>query len=303
MPDGENAMVAIILVNFNGASDTIECIASLERCTYKDHITIVVDNCSTDDSVQKLQKANKKYRFVLLEANENRGFASGNNIGIKYAIKKRTEYFLLLNNDTLVKPDFLERLLDGFHHSKMCGATVGKIYYEDQRDIIWYAGGSLDFRTARTEHWEFGKKEISNKEETKKVTFATGCCLCISNKLIDSIGLLDESYFLYEEDTEYCYRIMQAGYDIIYVPSAVIYHKVSNSTGLRSPLSQYYTIRNKYIMIRQHFIGINKTTAYIYSTLQMLFRCIKGELSLKYYFMALKAFIKKEIGKAEDLII
>lgn len=295
-------MVAIILVNFNGSDDTIECILSLEGQTYQDYQIIVVDNCSTDNSIEHLKLAQQEHRFALLRAKENKGFSAGNNIGIKYAKEHNADYFWLLNNDTLVEPDTLDKLVSGFSNSSKCGATIGKIYYEKDRTMIWYAGGSINPHTSRTEHWNYGKKDKGEVTGLQKVTFATGCCLFISRQVLEKVGLLDESYFLYEEDAEYSFRICEAGFDILYLPDAVIYHKVSASTGQTSPLSQYYTMRNKYHLIRQHFKGINKWTAYIYSTLQTIFRCFKGELKFKYYFLAFSAFRNNEIGKREKAL-
>lgn len=296
--------VAIILVNYNGAKDTIECLISLSACSYKGVAIIVVDNCSTDDSIPQLLSVQKQLGFVLLKSSENKGFSAGNNIGIRYALNSNADYVLLLNNDTLVEPNFLEKLINGFEGNPKCGVTIGKIYYENKRDTIWYAGGSLNLRTARTEHWSYGEKDKMSKAHPQKVTFATGCCLCLSRTLIETIGLLDERYFLYEEDAEYCFRILQAGYEIIYIPDAIIYHKVSSSTGVTSAKTQFYTMRNKYLMIQQHFKGINKIYAYSYSTVQMLYRCLKGELKFCYYFAALKAFVHHETGHASaDKII
>lgn len=294
-------MVAIVLVNYNGFDDTIACISSLSECSYKDYIIIVVDNCSTDESVRELKSAQMNYDFVLLKASDNRGFSAGNNIGIRYALEAGADYVLLLNNDTLVEPNFLELLIEGFFVYENCGVTIGKIYYEKWRDTIWYAGGSLSLKTARTSHWRFDERDNNMVESPKTVTFATGCCMCLSRKLIEDIGFLDESYFLYEEDAEYCCRLLLAGYKIVYVPAAVIYHKVSSSTGAASPMTQYYTMRNKYIMIRQHFKGMNKLSAYIYCTAQMLYRCLCRGVKFRYYWAALKAFRNHETGKAENI--
>lgn len=289
-------MVAIILVNYNGADDTIECIKSLSTIEDVEYEIVVVDNKSTDDSVDKLKGYQRFSKFVLLEADFNNGFAAGNNIGITYV--KNADYYLLLNNDTVVKPDFLTRLLCGIKTNPGCGAAISKILYYSHPDTIWYAGGSFNTRTARSEHYRFNQRDTMKAEPSQKVTFASGCCLCVSREVIRKIGMLNESFFLYEEDTEYCYRIVDAGFDIIYVPDSVIYHKVSSSTGQGSPMSQYYTVRNKYSLIKMHFKGANKVIAYFYCTAQFLFRCVKREQSFKYYRAGVKAFIQHENGRA-----
>lgn len=292
-------MVAIILVNYNGAEDTIDCIRSLSKVKNIDTKVIVVDNHSTDNSVNSLREVKQDYEFTLMEAEENNGFSAGNNIGIEYAKKKNAEYFLLLNNDTVVELDFLEHLIDGFASDENCGLTTSKTLYYSLQDTIWYAGGSLSMKTGRTTHYHYGDKDSTKDLEPIKVTFASGCCMCLSRKLVDKVGLLNEEFFLYEEDAEYCHRILKSGFSMAYVPKSVIYHKVSASTGQGSPMSQYYTIRNKYSLIRNNYEGINKVTAYIYNTLQMLFRCMKKELSFKCYRAAMKAFWRKEKGKVQ----
>lgn len=290
-------MVAIILVNYNGAQDTIECVESLSKMAFNDICIIVVENKSTDDSLLRLKTAQRLYNFYLLEAQNNNGFAAGNNMGIQYASQLGAGYYWLLNNDTIVEANTLTELLEGFELNSRIGLTIGKILYEKNRDRIWYAGGSTSHQTARTEHWQYGEKNDGKVDGTQPVSFATGCCMLIKKDVVDKIGRMDESYFLYEEDTDYCFRVVKAGFSIYYCPEAIIYHKVSASTGQASPLSQYYMIRNKYLMIQQHFQGINKVMAYLYTSLQMCFRCLKGELAWKNYWLALQAFWNKEKGK------
>lgn len=290
-------MVAIILVNYNGAEDTIDCINSLSAISNVEYEIVVVDNNSTDDSVSQLKRFQKLRTFTLLEANNNNGFSAGNNIGLAYA--RNADYYLLLNNDTVVEPDFLSGLLSAFKNNPRCGAAISKIKYYSQPNTIWYAGGSFNNRTARSEHYHFNQKDIITNETVQKVTFASGCCLCVSQDVIRKVGVLNEEFFLYEEDAEYCCRIIEAGFDIIYVPDSVIYHKVSASTGQGSPMSQYYTVRNKYSLIKMHIKGINKIVAYCYCTAQFLFRCIKREQSFKHYRAGVKAFIQNETGKTQ----
>jgi len=299
-------MVAIILVNYNGADDTIECIESLKGLTDDDHKIIVVDNKSTDDSEEKLKKSRQKYDFVLLTSNDNKGFSAGNNAGILYAKEKYDpDYYWLLNNDTIVQVDTLSELLNGFKmDSPDTGITTAKIYYEKDRSMIWYAGGSFNFKTGRTEHWNYGmiEQKKPDNEIDRDVTFASGCCMLIPKNVIRDVGLLNESYFLYEEDTDYCIRTQRKGYKIRYCPNAVLYHKVSASTGVASPVSQFYSIRNKYMLISKHFKGINKAIAYLYTTAQMLNRCIKREVNFKHYIEATRAFLKKDMGKTSVAI-
>jgi len=295
-------MVAIVLVNYNGADDTIDCVRSLKNLKFTDYRIIVVDNKSTDQSVKKLSMLSSDGSIVLLKAEENNGFSAGNNIGIHYALDTlRADYIWLLNNDTVVQEDSLTGLLEGFHHNDHVGVTTAKTYYYKNKSLIWYAGGNINKITSRTEHWDYGKFEHQNNKKAKpiSVTFASGCCMLIKKDVFSKIGDLDESYFLYEEDTDYCLRVTSGGYAIVYCPDAVIYHKVNASTGKSSGTVQYYSIRNKYWLIHKNYHGINKFIAMLYSSLQIWFRCMKHELDWKYYTKALKAYLRGETGKSE----
>lgn len=291
-------MIAVILINYNGARDTIECIESLNNITDTSLRLIIVDNKSSDNSIDLIKQAQDQYSFDLLEAEENNGFSSGNNIGIKYALNMGAEYILLLNNDTVVTADFLTQLLEPFNKYSDCGAAISKILYYSQPDTIWYGGGSINNATGRTEHWRINEKDNNDNSDIQEVSFASGCCLCLKADAIKKVGFLNEDYFLYEEDADYCLRMVKEGFKIYYVPKSVIYHKVSASVGQGSSMSQYYLVRNKYYLIKLHFSKLNKLLAYGYCTLQLLFRCLKGELKLKCYIKGLKAFLKGTIGKA-----
>lgn len=286
--------VSIILVNYNGYRDTIECLQSLRDITYPNYEVIVVDNASTDESAGEISSFTKDNE-ILIMSKENGGFSAGNNIGIKYALEHNTDYCLLLNNDTVVEPNFLDKLISGFAFSGNCGLTIGKILYESNRDTIWYAGGSISRKTAKTEHWHYREIDEGLQDNPQVVSFATGCCMCLSKETIEKVGLLDERYFLYEEDADYSYRIADAEFELLYIPEARIYHKVSASTGNSSKASQYYTIRNKYMFIKERFES--KYSAYVFTTLQIVYRCIIRKNNFTIFLKAFKSFRKGESGK------
>ena len=123
--------------------------------------------------------------------------------------------------------------------------------------------------------------------------------MCLSRKTIETVGFMDESYFLYEEDADYCCRIMDAGFDMVYVPQARIYHKVSASTGEVSGTSQYYTIRNKYWLIKKHYSGLLRLFAMAYCSGQFIHRCLSGKMSFSNYRKACYAYRKSETGRAD----
>lgn len=224
-----NSKISIIILNWNGCEVTIDCLNSLRKITYPNFNIVMVDNGSTDNSVEKIV-SNFRDEVDILKLDQNYGFTGGNNQGIRYAIDKyNPDYLLLLNNDTTVQKDFLDELLANIVTSKYIYAAVPKIYYHKNKNVLWFAGGSISKFTGIVKH--FGIDKVDNGEyDVKEATqFMNGCCALISRKCIDEIGLLDDIFFANSEDADYSLRIMQAGHQILYVPTAIVYHKVSQA--------------------------------------------------------------------------
>lgn len=294
--------IFIVLVNYNGISDTLECIESIQKNDYTNYEIVIVDNKSTDMSCSKLQQ--KKSQYVLIEAKENNGFSAGNNIGIQYAMTHGAEYIVLLNNDTVVSNDFLTQLIGYQLRNKECAVAIGKIYYESERNRIWYAGGSVSRITTRTVHYDFGKKDsCSLSKEPEQVSFATGCYMSIHRSVIEQVGMLDEDYFLYDEDTDYSLRLLANKKKIFYVPTSVIYHKVSASTGNGSNLSQYYQVRNHFLLIKKNIKFPYSSVAKVYTVLFLIKRVLKNELKLKNVLLGTIDYKRGKIGKREEIRI
>lgn len=248
--------VSIIIVNWNGWQDTLECLDSLKKIIYQNYEVIVIDNGSENDSVSQLKNylaennppvGGHNSRFIILDS--NLGFAGGNNIGIKYALNSGADYVLLLNNDTIVAPDFLDELVRAGEIDARCGILGPKIYFESDKNRIWFGGGCFSwFGGGR--HLEYGAidKDPADKK-TKEVDYMTGCCFLIKRAAIENIGLLNEDFFLYYEDTEWSLKARKNGYKIIYVPSSHIWHKVSRSTKPETNKKVfYYHLRNALLL-------------------------------------------------------
>lgn len=221
--------VAIILLNYCNYEDTIACIESLKRIEYSNYCIIVVDNHSPNNSLEKLTMLESS-KIHIIDSGKNGGFAYGNNFGIKYALETNIEYILLLNNDTLVEPNFLSLLInDGVFKAK--GDIIScRIMYNMNRNKVWYAGGKIDWNNIRAIHYNINKNANLN-DKLREVSFISGCCMLISSSCIDTIGILPEEYFMYYEDMDYCQHAKEAGAKLVYVPSSVIYHCVSASSG------------------------------------------------------------------------
>lgn len=278
-------LIYIILVNYNGYKDTIECVESLKRINYSNYKIIIVDNASTNNSLNYLNKELKD--CVIINSKNNLGFAGGNNLGIEYALKNGADYVMLLNNDTLVDPKFLDNMVNLSIEDDKIGIVGCKIMYYPQKDIIWYGGGFINWFKFIGEH--YGIKEIDKGQcdKQKEIDFMTGCCMLIKKEVFEKTGLLSDEYFMYYEDVDFCIKVKDAGYKIWYDPTAVIYHKVGLSGGgEESEFSIKWITRNKMFFMKKYKNKVNKlsfllTNTYFYTTrmIRYLQYKIKGKNS------------------------
>lgn len=242
--------VYLILVNYNGAKLTGDCLNSILESKYDEQYdvhTVVVDNGSKVDETKALKQTYEDVIFI--RSDENLGFAGGNNLGIKRALAEGADYVLLINNDTILDPSMLQRLMKNV---KPGTVLTSKILYYSKPDTIWCEGGTIDRKRGNAYNGKMGEKDTHNSENYY-CDFTSGCCMMIPLEIINKIGVLRDDYFMYCEDTEYCLRIKQAGYQIMVVPSAVLYHKVSASSGGEdSPFSVYYITRNRLRLVKEH---------------------------------------------------
>lgn len=285
----------IILLNYNGWKDTVECVKSLAVIKGTDTHIVVVDNCSTDDSVEKL-KAELPDEVTLLQADENNGFSAGNNIGIRYALKNQADYILLLNNDTVTDQDFLTPLVEFASRTPDCGCISSRIYYYYEKNKIWYDGGAFHPYNCRAEHYRFDE-DGSTVTGIHEATFISGCCMLIPATVIRKIGLMDERYFLYVEDTEYSLRIQKAGYKLYWDADHHFYHKVSASTGNKSKLSQYYEIRNRYLIAEQYLTRSQRFSMRIYNCIFYTYKILVKKYDRRILHKAIKDAANEHVGK------
>lgn len=239
-PQSTQPLVWVILVNWNGREITLDCLDSLHHSTYRNQHVLVVDNASTDRSVENIRKMHPDVEVLALP--ENRRFAGGNNAGIRHALERGAELLLLLNNDTTVDPGYLEPLVERLSSDPSTGIVAPKIYYHSQPDRLWYAGGSISFWTGSMKHIGIREYDHGQHDTPGETDYATGCCFLTRRELVAEIGLLDESYYMYTEDADWCTRARRAGYLVKYEPRAKVWHRLSVSAG--GHLS-WYKLKNK----------------------------------------------------------
>lgn len=294
--------VSIIILNWNGKKDTIGCLESLKKITYNNYQIIVVDNGSEDGSPEEIQ--NKFSEVIVIRNKENLGFTGGNNVGIKYALKQGADYILLLNNDTLVEPNFLSELVD-VAECKNAGIVGPKIYYYSLPYILWSAGGNFISWIGKARTIGINKVDSPMYNILRKVFWLTGCAILVKKEVFEKIGILEELYFSNFEDLDFCYKARKAGYSIWYVPSSVIYHKVAQDWGgLDNPLYIYYQIRNNFFFIKRNIQQPYTLFSYLFLLFVSIVRrsaklFLKGEINkVKYIYLALYDFFGNKSGKA-----
>jgi hypothetical protein len=243
------AILSVVLVNYNRFRDTLDCIASLRASSLRDTHIIVVDNASVDGSVVQLRAA---YPDLHLVANsENLGFAAGNNVGIRRALESGSSFVLLLNNDTVVDEHALESLVQTMEKNPEAGIAGGKILYFNDRRTVWFGGGKFNRNSGFGKHLGMGKPDDGSYDSLRECDFITGCCLLARREVFEQVGLLDEDFFAYLEDVDFCVRTREKGFAVLYQPRARIYHKVSSTTSWDSPLYIYFNLRNKLLFLRK----------------------------------------------------
>jgi GT2 family glycosyltransferase len=332
-----NPRISILILNWNGWRDTIECLESLYQIDYDNYNLILIDNGSENNSLEEIRAylngkkpISSKYfeytsenkpvkileytnneiksgcdredeianlpsrrKIIIIRNDKNYGFAEGNNIGIRYALKSQNpEYILLLNNDTVVKTDFLNRLANAMNsdnHIGFAGPIVYKYDSNGRTDLISVAGVNLIMN--RGSYRRIGSEEVDRGQyhSIAKVDSLEGSCLLIRRTALEKIGLLDKSYFLYWEETDICRRGFEAGFSCIIVPTAGIWHKVSTSKP--RAMVTYYKTRNRLWFVKSHASKEELVSFLCYFCLFQFWATIAGYI-YRQEFANLSSFLK-----------
>jgi GT2 family glycosyltransferase len=261
--------VFCIILNWNGWQDTIDCLQALKQCSYPRVTPVVVDNGSTNDSVSQIKQAHPG--VAVLQSSINLGFAGGNNMGIRYALAHGADYVWLLNNDTKPAPDALAMLVEKATTEKTIGAVASICYYADEpMKVEAWAGAHVNLwigygRNSKVPHTDDWFDSLN------------GTSILISRAAIEDAGMLDEGFFLYWEDTEFCLRLRKKGWRIAAAPDSRILHKVSASTGGNKLVLDRYQTTSGLRLLRLH-----SPAPYIASLLFLVIRFTRRVVRLQF---------------------
>lgn len=272
---------AAVVINWNGAADTISCLESLWRATPRPARVVLVDNASADNSVDEINAWARRTGveaaqmtaaatihsdawLTIIVAATNRGFAGGNNIGLDYLRRANdATHLLLLNNDATLAKDFFAELAQALRTRPDAGLLTGTIYEDPARDKVWYAGGREIRSRALVSHLS----DVPSGPAPVETEFVSGCAMLISRQALERIGLLAECYFpLYMEDAEYSLRVRKAGLPVLYAPGAKAYHKVGAAVGKAdaSPFITRVQVRHRVLYVRRNFPLVQRVVALSY---------------------------------------
>ena len=246
-----NKKVYIVVLNYKNLKDTLACLDALRKVTYNDYHIVVVDNDSQDGSYEYLIEHATDCQVI--QSGENRGYAAGNNIGIRYALEHQTDYVCILNNDVETEPDFLTKLVQYMESAPDVGMAGPVVYEFTRRDIVQSAGFSISMVKGITHPlWKGKNRRDIQKEQVRFCDGLSGTCLLVRREALEKAGLIPENYFLLFEEMEWCLKVRKCGYRLATVFPAGVYHKGSATLKKTGTMNRYYMARNRVLFVRRN---------------------------------------------------
>ena len=244
--------IGIVTVTYNSAEVLEDFFSSLLAQTDGNFHLYVVDNASRDQTLEQLSQISDP-RLTVFANTDNIGVAAGNNQGIGAALRDGCHSVLLLNNDVVFPPELLATLSNGLNAAD-CDMVTPKIHFFETPRTLWYAGGYFNpLQAFAGVHYGLGEPDRGQYDQIRAVAYAPTCCMLIRRSVFEKIGLMDSAYFAYYDDTDFCFRAMNAGLRLVYLPEATLLHKVSSLTGGdESPFTIKYMTRNRVYYIRKN---------------------------------------------------
>jgi GT2 family glycosyltransferase len=254
-------VVYTIVINYNGWRDTIECLDSVYRSDYPALRALILDNGSTDGSLDRIRDwisskfagAPETGRPTLMPLGANLGFAGANNVGLGYLLaRERDAYAWLLNNDTVVAPDAIRRMVELAESDPAIGAVGATLLrHSDPDRLETAAGGTFGEWHGMVATIHSDAMRDAPRPAPARIDFISGTCMLVPRRTVERVGLMDERYFLYAEDIDWGARIREAGLRLAYCPAAEVWHKGGGSTQHGSPLHDYYCVKSSLLLVHK----------------------------------------------------
>ncbi len=237
--------IGVVILNFKVKDLAVECIKSIQKSTYSKIEIIVVDNNSQDGLEESLPKG-----VEFLQTGANLGYTGGNNNGIKKALEMGADYIFVINPDAEITPSTIKNLVEFAEDHPEGGIFGPKVLFADKK-TLWFAGGQFDLANVLGSHRGVDQKDQGQYDKPEQTQYVTGGAMFIRAEVLSQVGLFDEQYFMYYEDSDLCYRAHKKGWELWYVPTAVVYHGNGKSAGLGSPLQDYFITRNRMLYAKK----------------------------------------------------
>lgn len=249
--------IGLVILHFDKPELTEACLLSVKQLETKGFkIEVIVVN---NNPLEKIDFLKKKFpEFIFLKTSKNLGYAGGNNLGLKKALKSKADFFLILNNDTLLDKNLIKELLKAAVKDEWVGILGPKIYFapgyefhqeryhpQERGKVIWYAGGLIDWQNLVCSHRGVDEIDHGQYQIPGETAFVSGCAMLIKKEVLKKIGFFDEKYFLYLEDVDFCQRAKKAGFKVVFVPQAKLWHLNAQSSEVGGQLQDYYLTRNR----------------------------------------------------------
>jgi len=271
--------VVTVMPNWNGKADTLECLYSLTQQNYRNLEIVVVDNGSQDGSVEAISEQFPKVTLICNQ--ENLGTAVAENMGMTYALEQEADYIGILNNDTIFDPNMFRELVRVAEADVRVAVAGPKVYHYDQPNMIWAAGAVINFTEVVGRMRGYNQKDRGQYDLPDDVDYIPSCALVAKASAVREVGLLDPVYFAYFDDPDWCWRMHQHGYLIRYVPTAIMWHKVSRTAGSYSPQACYALGVNAVMFMKKYANSCQWAKWFAFAVLSLPFlfvvRAFQGE--------------------------
>jgi len=280
--------IGVVTVLYNSAPVLEDFFRSIDRQEYTEFVVYCVDNASADDSVSQCRA--KAGRYQVIENGSNLGVAAGNNVGTRAAVADGCEFVLYLNNDVVFGPELFGQLVQGMAQYH-CSMTTPIMYYHDRPDVIWAAGGFFQpWLGYRCLHFGDGDADEGQYSAPRAVQYTPTCCVLVSRELFSSVGMMDERYFIYYDDTDFMLRATRSGYLLYLLPAAKLWHKVSSLIGAGSQFRTRYVHRNHALYLHKSVPSIHAIPLSCFYCCSYVFLWIAGRIPKREAWARIRAW-------------